>query len=161
MAPVINSIKNVVVLAIGISGTQTNSTIAVATDTPATTSSTEVSQGCIIKAIWVSLDFCGLARSGTLNNAGVYLAKNVGNNLTLPSALTQGSSNEKRFIIKNWHAMIMRNQDGNPPYHWEGWVKIPKKYQRMATDDTWRLSSITTAAVTGHLSPQVIYKWYR
>jgi len=60
-----------------------------------------------------------------------------------------------------WRAMIMRNQDGNVPYHWEGWIKIPKRYQRMGTDDKWTISIACSAAVTGHASGMFIYKWYR
>ncbi len=56
--------------------------------------------------------------------------------------------------------MTMRNQDGNPPFHWEGWIKVPKRYQRMGTDDTFRLAFQTTTAA-GHISAQLIYKWYR
>ena len=132
--------------------------IAKAVDSPATTDNFEVKNGCIIKAIWLSLDFCGLAATGVLQTTGVYLFKNVGANLTAPSPFTTGNSNEKRFIIKEWSQMTMRNQDGNPPYHWEGWVFIPKPHQRMATDDVWELVHATTSAA-GHLAMKFIYKY--
>ncbi len=85
--------------------------------------------------------------------------KNPGANLTPPGPFTTGSSNEKKFIFKEWNAMTMRNQDGNPPYHWEGWVKIPKLYQRMGADDTIVLSVITDVAA-GHRSYKFIYKYF-
>ncbi len=56
--------------------------------------------------------------------------------------------------------MTMRNQDGNPPYHWEGWIKVPKRYQRMGTDDILQLIYATDAGV-GHWAGEAIYKWYR
>ena len=56
-----------------------------------------------------------------------------------------------------WYAMTMRNQDGNPPYHWEGWLKIPKRYQRMGTDDIWQMV-VGVSAGTGHHSVNAIYK---
>ncbi len=55
--------------------------------------------------------------------------------------------------------MVMRNQDGNPPYHWEGWVKIPKRYQRMGADDVITIVS-GMSAETGHLFLNTIYKEY-
>ncbi len=56
-----------------------------------------------------------------------------------------------------WSYMTMRNQDGNPPYHWEGWVKIPKIYQRMGTDDTWQFVFGNNSGL-GHGAFNVIYK---
>lgn len=160
LRPIINSIKNTVDAEDSIGTTVANTLLAKAVNTPVNTVTTDVSQGCIIKAIWLSIDFCGLAASGILQRTLVYLIKSPGDNLTLPSSSAVGSSNEKKFIFKQWQQMTMRNQDGNPPYHWEGWLKIPKRYQRMGTDDTIRIAySCTTAA--GHFSIQAIYKWYR
>ncbi len=86
--------------------------------------------------------------------------KNPGANLIPPGVFVMGSSNEKKFIIKQWSAMTMRNQDGNPPYHWEGWIKIPKRYQRMGTDDRWDIVWATDT-LTAHGTLQCIYKWFR
>ncbi len=85
--------------------------------------------------------------------------KNPGANLTPPGVFAVGTSNEKKFVIREWVAMTMRNQDGNNPYHWEGWIKIPKIYQRMGTDDTWVLVAGNTG-VTGHAVFFTIYKEY-
>ncbi len=159
--PVINSIKNVHVAAFGITGAPTVTTLAKAVNTPLSTVTSDVSNGCIIKAIYITFDVCGLAGTGVLNNATMFLAKNPGDNLTLPTPESVGSSNEKKFIIKMWRAMIMRNQDGNVPYHWEGWIRIPKRYHRMGTDDTWQFSVETTTTLTGHAQIMAIYKWYR
>ncbi len=159
---VVTSIKNIVFDAQGIDQTRSGSIIARAVDTVlSATVPGQVSQGCIIKAIWVSFDVCGLAGTGVLNNAFIYLIKNPGDSLIPPTPGTEGTSNEKKFIIKSWHAMIMRNQDGNVPYHWEGWIKLPKRYHRMDTDDTWSRLLATSATLTGHFSSQYIYTWYR
>ncbi len=159
MRPVINSIKNVADIT-GSVGTSLNTTlIAKAVNSPVNTVTTDVRQGCVIKALWMSLDVCGLAATGVLQTTGFYIIKNPGDNLTEPGVFSVGSSNEKKFVIKQWTAMTMRNQDGNPPFHWEGWIKIPKRYWRMGTDDTWQLAfQCSTAA--GHISGQFIYKWY-
>ncbi len=117
--------------------------------------------GCQIRAIWASIDGCGLGGTGVLNNMSFYLIKNEGANLTVPAPISWGTSNEKKFIIKAWSFMIMRNQDGNVPFHWEGWIKIPKRYWRMGIDDIWQLVFANTAALTGHFKTEFIYKWYR
>ncbi len=156
----IDSIKHQIIVAAGMSGTNVAHDIAQAVDSPTTSVQAGVKKGSTIKAIWLSVDTCGLAGSGTLNNAAFYIIKNPGNNLTIPDAFAWGTSNEKKFIFKSWHAMIMRNQDGNPGYHWEGWIKIPKRYQRMGTDDKIQIGQRCSAAVTGHFSFQAIFKDY-
>ncbi len=158
--PVINSIKNIVDIEFSIGTSIQNGLIAKATNTPLSTVNSDVSNGCIIKAVWCSIDVCGLAATGVLQRTGIYIIKNPGDNLTEPGPLAVGTSNEKKFVFKQWQFMTMRNQDGNNPNHVEGWLRIPKRYQRMGTDDTLRFIVATTTAA-GHLSAQFIYKWYR
>ncbi len=155
----INSEKHIVDQIIAVTTTTQNAIIAKAVTAPSNTVDTDVHRGGTIKAIWLSLDICGLNASGGMQKTGVYLMKNPGANLTPPGTFAVGTSNEKKFVVKMWTAMTMRNQDGNPPYHWEGWIKIPKRYQRMGTDDTWVLVYGTDVG-TGHGYHQVIYKEY-
>ncbi len=157
---VIHSIKNSLNFGQGTTGTLASNIIAKAVNTPLNTNRDEVGQGSKIKAIWVSIDGCGLGGTGVLNIMNIYIMKNPGANLTAPDPRTIGSSNEKKFIFKQWQFMIMRNQDGNTPFHWEGWVKIPRVYQRMGTDDTIIIVFQNSASVTGHFSDEFIYKWY-
>ncbi len=159
--PIINSIKNQVFDSTGTTGAIDNTIVAKAVNTPNSTVASDVSQGCLIKAIWVNIDGCGLGGTGVLNNFQGYLIKNPGNNLTDPNPLSWGTSNEKKFIFRSWKFIIMRNQDGNTPFHWEGWIPVPKRYQRMGIDDTFKFVFNNTAALTGHFSAEFIYKWYR
>ncbi len=159
--PVITSIKNVFLFAAGTTAASLLVTWAKAVTAPSPTVSSDVSHGCLIKAVYITINGCGLGGTGVLNNMDVYLMKNPGNNLTPPLGTSVGTSNEKKFVIKQWRFMIMRNQDGNLPFHWEGWIKIPKRYWRMGTDDVWLAQFNNTAGVTGHMSLQAIYKWYR
>ncbi len=155
----INSEKHIVDVAYALTSTIIAKVIAKAVTAPSNTVDTDCHRGGTIKAIWISLDFCGLGTSGALVNTAFYLMKNPGDNLTEPGVFAVGTSNEKKFVIKMWSQMTMRNQDGNPPYHWEGWIKIPKRYQRMGTDDTWQLvGAISTS--TGHGFANCIYKEY-
>ena len=161
LLPVVTSIKNRVLSSGGSSGTTASIVLAKAVTTPSPTSNSDVSHGCIIKAIYLSVDGCGLGGSGVLNNMYMYLIKNPGNNLTVPAAVSWGTSNEKKFIIRAFSFMIMRNQEGNNPFHFEGWIRIPKLYQRMGTDDTWLFVHEVTTSLTGHIKVEAIYKWYR
>ncbi len=155
----VNSEKHIVDKAEVLSSTQSDTLIAKAVTAPSNTVTTDCHRGGQIKAIWVSLDFCSTGTSGINNRVVVYMMKNPGDNLVTPAVLAVGSSNEKKFVFKMWSQMTMRNQDGNPPYHWEGWVKVPKRYQRMGTDDTIRLLSGMNNE-SGHLFVNFIYKEY-
>ncbi len=157
LRPTVNTEKHVVEFTASLSSTNTVQDLAVAVTAPSNTVSTDCHRGGHIKAIWISIDVCGLAASGILQRTSMYLIKNVGNNLTPPGVFVVGTSNEKRFVVKQWNAMTMRNQEGNPPYHWEGWLKLPKVYHRMATDDKWQIVWATNTS-TGHGTIQVIYK---
>ncbi len=156
----VNSMKNTVYVEASVGTTIATSTICNAVDSAVLATATEVERGCNIKAIWCSIDFCGLAATGVLQSTTVYLMKNPGANLTPPLPRSEGTSNEKKFIFKTWNQMTMRNQDGNPPYHWEGWVKIPRQYQRFGSNDTLSINTACTNAA-GHFSGSFIYKWFK
>ncbi len=155
----INSEKHIVDVTEALTTTVTKSLVAKAVTAPSNTVDTDCHRGGQIKAIWISLDFCGIGTTAVNNKCVVYLMKNPGDNLNEPGVFAVGTSNEKKFVVKMWSQMVMRNQDGNPPYHWEGWVKIPKRYHRMGTDDTWQLVA-GLSGETGHLFANMIYKEY-
>ncbi len=153
----VNTEKHIVDEEFSISTVNNVKLLAKAVTAPSNTVTTDCHRGGHIKAIWISVDVCGLEATGVLQRTIFYLMKNPGDNLTEPGSLATGSSNEKKFIVKMWSYMTMRNQDGNPPYHWEGWVKIPKIYQRMGTDDTWQFVFGNNSGL-GHGAFNVIYK---
>ncbi len=159
--PIVNSITNRPTISTTLDGTTQNFVIAKAVNTPLPTVTSDVSQGCIIQAVYCIINGCGTSGSGVLNNFDSYLFKNPGNNLVKPAPISLGSSNEKKFAFKAWHFMIMRNQDRNTPFHWEGWIPIPKKYQRFGTDDILVIVFACTTALAGHFSGYFIYKWKR
>ncbi len=156
----VDSNKNVFEIAAS-TGTTTQNVVLISTvDSAAIGNTNEVERGSSIKSIYLSFDVCGLAATGVRQITNLYLLKNPGANLTVPGAFTVGSSNEKKFIFRQWSFQTMRNQDGNPPFHFEGWIKIPGKYTRMDTADLVVLVFETDTA-SGHLSGQAIYKWYK
>ncbi len=156
----INSVKNVRQVQLGLTGTAAFSEIARAVDAPILAQTTNILRGAVIKAVWISFDVCGLAGTSVLNIVDLFIAKNPGNNLTLPSPAAIGGNDNKKFVFKTWRIMIMRNQDGNVPIHFEGWIKIPKRYQRFGSDDALVFGNVCTATLTGHFSYEAIYKWY-
>ncbi len=156
----INSVKHVVDFVFTLTTSNQTAFIAKAVNAPSNTVTTDCHHGSTIKAIWLSFDFCGTGATGARQDTMMILFKNPGANLTPPGVFSIGSSNEKKFVIKQWSAMTMRNQDGNPPYHWEGWIKIPKRYQRMGTDDLWEIVIGQDVTGGGHLFCNAIYKEY-
>ncbi len=144
-----------------VNATNTETVIVLAKDAPLQTNGNEVQRACLIKAVWFSIDACGTSSTGVNNQVSAFMMKNPGANLTPPLAGTEGTSNEKKFIFKSWQGMVMRNQDGNAPLHWEGWLPIPKKYQRFGQDDTlvYEIRN-PIGGSTGHFTCQFIYKWY-
>ncbi len=157
MRPTINTEKHVVDNSVAVTTTNAVKLLAKAVTAPSNTVTTDCHRGGHIKAMWISLDFCGLAATLVNQRTMVYLIKNPGDNLTPPGVFAVGSSNEKKFVFKQWSQMTMLNSDGNPPYHWEGWIPIPKLYQRMGTDDTISLVFGCNTA-TGHGYFNCIYK---
>ncbi len=152
--------KNFVILEGGLTTTPNIFAFAVAQDSATLAVTQDVEKGSNIKAVYVTFDTCGLGASGVLEVVDMYLMKDPGTNLTPPNPRTWGSSNEKKFIFKTWRFMAMRNQDGNMPFHWEGWVPIPKRYQRMGADDRLLFVSVISPG-TGHQSVSMLYKWYK
>ncbi len=161
LGSVIDSMKNFVAVDGSLSGTLLTTVIAEAQDSAGLAVAADVERGCKIFRIWYEIDVCGLAGTGVQNNFDGYFFKNPGQNLTPPAANNYGVSNEKKFIFKSMHAMIMRNQDGNDVIRFRGWLKIPRVYQRMGSNDQINFQSVCTAAVTGHISMRFIYKWYK
>ncbi len=155
----INSEKHVLDRTYAVTSSNVRKILAKAVTAPSNTIDDDVHRGGVIKAFWISIDICGLDASGAFQATMAYLMKNPGANLLPPGVFAVGTSNEKKFVVKQWTQMTMRNQDGNPPYHWEGWVKIPKRYQRMGTDDTWELV-VGNNSGTGHAYVFCIYKEY-
>ncbi len=160
---VINSIKNVVsVVTAAAVSTTTLVLVAKAVNTPSSTTATDTSNGCKIFRIYVDFTLAASAEVavGTTNFADAYLMKNPGDNLVEPAPTSVGTSNEKKFVIRQWKGLIGPRTQGFEPLRFRGWIKIPKVYQRMGTDDTWQFvfKSEGVASIT---CTQFIYKWFR
>ncbi len=160
LGTIVNSIKNILprVDAL-VASTNLEIVIANAIDDPATSVNNACRRGCLIKAVWVEFWYYGLSAGNTNDIVDIYLAKNPGNNLTMPNPGTVGTSNEKKFVFKTWRGLGGNKSLGGTPYNQTGrWIKIPKRYQRMGIDD--RLVLVARSPTTGQLCTNFIYKWY-
>ncbi len=163
MRPIINSTKNIHVGTQGLTaGTQGNLTVAVAVDSAALATTNQVERGCLIKAIWCEL-WVGATEEialATSNIIDITFQKNPGGNFTPAVPNVTGASDQKRYNIKQWRGLIGARSLGSPYYSWRGWIKIPKRYQRMGAEDIWQFSILSTG--TNALAcTQWIYKWYK
>ncbi len=160
--PVISSTKNIVSSLVGNSaGVLAVVPIAEAVDSATLAVAQDVQRGCQIRAIWLEIWVRAIADTavGISTVFDGYLLKNPGTNLTAPLPGTTGTSNEKKFIFKEWRGLISSKKEGNGYYSWQGWIKIPKRYQRMGANDRWDLV-VTTVGVDGISCVKAIYKWY-
>ncbi len=155
----VNSIKNQVNDQAGLTTTQTEFVLANAVDSATTAVDRDVEKGCSINAMYLMINAEGTGGNSVVNVLDIYLFKNPGNNLTAPGAKVWGTSNEKKFIFKCWRWLLPNIDNGGLGMHWEGWIKIPKRYQRMGTND--QISLVADTDVTTNYCHSVIYKWYK
>ncbi len=162
LGQIIDSNKNIVpnVTAL-VAGTRSGITIAVAKDAPVGTAATEVKRGCALKAIWCEfwVSLSAEPAVGLTTIVDIYIWKNTGTNLTPPDPGTVGTSNEKRWVLKNWKGITGARTQGYPGYSWKGWIKIPRGFQRMAQDDVWQLQCLATGT-NALICTNFVYKWY-
>ncbi len=134
-------------------------TIAISVNAADNTVQNQVTRDCKIFKVWLEFWVYGLSASETNDLFDAYIMKNPGNNLTPPNPGTIGTSNEKKFVFKEWRGLLARKDAGGTPYQWKGWVKIPKVYQRMGTDDV--LQFVVRSPTTGNICQKFIYKWFK
>ena len=157
---IVDSNKNVFRINDSTGVTLLSKDLVITVDSAANTVSNEVERGCKIFGVNLKFDVCGLAGTGVKQQTIVYLIKNPGNNLTVPGPFAVDTSNEKKFVMRMWSFMTMRNQDGNVPNIVDEYVKIPRIYQRFGADDTLELVYATDTAA-GHINGLAIYKWFK
>ncbi len=112
--------------------------VAVATDTPTLAVTNAVETGSKINGIYCRIEIASdeAIDLGAVPRCYMYLAKNPGNNVTLPFPATVGSDDNKRFVIHQEMSMIENKGRGsNARTLFNGVVVIPKGMRRMAPND--------------------------
>ncbi len=132
-------------------------------DAPVQSDSAQVIVGSKIYGFYIKLEVASneAIDLGAIPNFYMYVAKNPGNNLTLPAANAVGVNDNKRFVIHQEMTMIEnKGQGSNPRTVFAGVVSVPKGYQRNGPDDRWVINTLCPALDTAQCV-QVHYKEFR
>ncbi len=167
----VNSTKNVTETS-GILAATTNTvvhTIATSVDSAALATTNEVTRGCTINAIYYSSFY--IAEGGEVANEvpllDWYILKNQGGNFTvfaateLPTPGSQGSSDNKRFIIHSEKGLTGGGDASltGVPMVFKGVIRIPKGYRKFNAGDTLIICARSNFATK--FCSQAIYKWFK
>ncbi len=159
----INRVKHVVDASADTAAAASGSFVIVNTvDSPTLANTNEVELGSKINGFYIRLEVVSnQAEGGGIPNAYMYLAKNVGNNLTLPAANAVGADDNKRFVIHQEMTMIENNgPSSNARTIFNGVVVVPKGMRRNGPNDRWIISTLAPALATSNCV-QVHYKEFR
>ncbi len=160
----INRIKHVVDSSATVAENTTNNfIIADATDTPTLGATGSVETGAKINGFYIRLEIASneAIDLGAIPNVYMYVAKNPGNNLTLPAPNNVGSNDNKRFVVHQEMSMIEnKGQGSNARTLFNGVVVVPKGMRRMGPDDQWLVRVICPALATAQCI-QCHYKEFR
>ncbi len=156
----VNRIKHVVDQQLAVSLGSTSFVDLVDTkDAPVLANVDEVETGSTINGIFIKCE-CYATSSAALANAYFYLAKNPGNNLTLPQPNQVGSADEKRFVIHQEMVMLQKVTPSNPRTLFVGVIVLPKGYRRNAPKDKWTVG-LFSPGVNLDVCIQAHYKEFR
>jgi len=131
-------------------------------DAPVLASTNQVQTACTVNAIYLKVVVASNEAQdvGAIPNVYMYVAKNPGNNLSLPSANTVGTSDNKKFVIHQEMSMIDNKLGGQPTVLHNGVIVIPKGYRRFGPDDALVINFVSPALNTA-LCYQCHYKEFR
>ncbi len=158
----INSNKNVVnALSIAAAAGTDTTDFAVAVDGAALGNVTEVERASTINQIYLEVWIYGNAVAGVNSRISWFLAKNPGNNLTMPDASIVGLDDNKRFIFAQGTGLVGNSGNGQPGYLVRGWFKVPKNYRRMGANDRFQFDIKNDTANDINICKMFLYKWYK
>ncbi len=98
--------------------------------------------------------------SDVLANFYIHIAKNPGNNLTMPEANVVGASDNRKYIIHQEMVMLQGTNAGNPRTVFKGVIVIPRGYRRNGIDDRLALRLFSPGVAVNYCF-QAIYKEFR
>ncbi len=156
----VKSYKHVVDIQGGlIAGTQVNSVMIDAVDSPVLANEAEVEVASTVHSIYLKVEAYSIA-TGALSNLYMIVMKNPSNALVTPQANVVGASDLKKFVIHQEMVMIQEIVDGVPRTVFRGVIKIPRGYKRFGQDDIL-LVSLLSPGVNMNFCIQCIYKEFR
>ncbi len=146
----------------GVSGGTVNQTILIlASDTPDLATTNEVQTGATVNAIYLKVEANNTeAVQGVLANAYMYVGKNPGGNLVLPTPNVVGVSDNKKYVIHQEMVMFQKAVGSNPRTLFNGVISIPRGYRRFGPLDQLDLN-VFAPGVDMDLCIQCHYKEFR
>ncbi len=143
-----------------VGGTQSNTVIITATDTPTLGGTTTVITGAKVHGIYLHVE---VSHTSGVGRPNVYMSifKSPGNNLSIPTADAVGGNDNKKYVIHQ--EMIMMSGDagnGLPRPIFNGVIKIPRGYSRFGPNDVL-VVSLFSKNVAADFCMQVHYKEFR
>jgi len=136
----VNRIKHVIDKQSAITaGTVETTTLVVADDNPVITTPAQVETGATVNGIYLHVECYGTS-SAALSNAYMMVAKNPGNNLTLPAPNAVSVNDNKKYVIHQEMVMLQKVTPSNPRTLFNGVIVIPRGYRRFGPGDTLVIS---------------------
>ncbi len=134
-----------------------------ATDTPTLAVTNSVETGSKINGIYLRVEVASneAIDLGAIPNVYMFVAKNPGDNATMPSPNAVGASDNKRFVLHQEMTMIEnKGQGSNARTLFNGVIVIPKGMRRFGPDDRLQLDLLCPALNTV-ICIQCHYKEFR
>ncbi len=158
----VNRIKHVVDIQNALTATTGRTeVIADTVDSPLSTNPTEVQTASTINAIYLTAEVTRVGTtSDVLANFYMTVAKNPGNNLTMPEANAVGPSDNKKYVIHQEMVMLQGTNAGNPRTVFKGVIVLPKGYRRNGVDDRLQLRFFSPGVAVNYCF-EAIYKEFR
>ncbi len=161
MRPPIHSIKHYVQFPIDQISTGTRQSVALITSVLQTSANlaTEVSEGSIVKAVYVEL---WLENQGNLGESIVTVCKDTNTNVgpTFGQMAALFAYANKKNVLFTHQGLTSNDGVSQPTNVLRGWIKIPKSKQRFGLGDTLTLSIANVSASDLNRCGMAIYKEY-
>ncbi len=167
----VNSLKHIVDASGVVSaGTKVTVDLSLAQEIKTAAQSNRVHAGAKISSLFLSVELSGSNAYGGVARVYMAIAKNPGNNLTLPNLDSIGVSDNRKFFIHQEMIMLTRQATSGAGGDWRfprtifhGVIRIPRQYQRQGLNDTIQMFlQNANAEATGSADwcVQCIYKEY-
>ncbi len=161
----VNRIKHVVDLPLNlIAGTQSDSNIIAATDTPVIANTAQVETGSKVNGIYLRVDVASRETDlAVIPNIYMIVWKNPNGAIKaseFPVANAVGSGITKKLVIHQEMSMLNNVNGGNPRTLFNGVIVIPKGMRRFGPEDELTLS-LLSPFLDATTCSQVHYKEFR
>jgi len=165
MQGTINSIKHIVQLPLTTVDLSTMSNVSVvdAVVAPAASTTFQVTEGSLVKAIYFEIWMVNIGAVGTTGSFNITVEKRPANApaMTIAQAVVQQAYPNKKNILYTTQGIIGSTSAGSALPMLKHWIAIPKGKQRMGLGDEVIINLANLASVDYQVCGVFIYKEYR